>query len=146
MLLGQNPAHTCVLQGQAPTQRMDSCSLFNPATHELLIYGGRQIKPPFTLLADVNILTLPKVQHPQTQQQRQQGPGQPVWQQVQATRRAAGDTATSGPQQQQGMLPLAGHAGGVVGGTGEVVFVGGYRRNDLKEPQPLLQVWADCCW
>jgi hypothetical protein len=132
---------------------MDSCSLYNPATQELLIYGGRQIKPPFTLLADVNILTLPKLQETQPEQQQQQQqrqqqqqqPGRPMWQQVQAMRRAAGDTATSGPQQQQGMLPLAGHAGGVVGGTGEVVFVGGYRRNDMKEPQPLLQVWIDCC-
>lgn len=48
--------------------------------------------------------------------------------------------SSGGSQQQQGMLPLAGHAGGVVGSTGEVAFVGGYRRNDFKEPQPLLQV------
>lgn len=126
-----------LLQGEAPSQRMDSCSVYNPVNQELVVYGGRLVKPPFSLLADVHILRLPE---PQGQQQQQ-----PVWQQVQPVRLSSqqqGSSSHQQPPQQhlQGMLPLAGHAGGVVGGSGEVVFVGGYRRNDLKEPQPLLQV------
>lgn len=136
----QQPQHLLVLvllQGEAPSQRMDSCSVYNPVNQELVVYGGRLVKPPFSLLADVHILRLPE---PQGQQQQQ-----PVWQQVQPVRLSSqqqGSSSHQQPPQQhlQGMLPLAGHAGGVVGGSGEVVFVGGYRRNDLKEPQPLLQV------
>jgi hypothetical protein len=120
---------------------MDACSLYNPNNQELLIYGGRLVKTPFALLADVHILSLTEhQQHQQHQQQQQRVRQKPVWQQVQPTRVTLQQGASSTPPQQQGMLPLAGHAGGVVGSTGEVAFVGGYRRNDFKEPQPLLQV------
>jgi hypothetical protein len=127
--------------------------VFNPFSHELLVYGGRLMQPPLGLLADVHILSIPDTtqeqqQPQQSQQQQQKQPvvQQPVWRQVQPARVALQHTASSGPHPQhlQGMLPLAGHSGGVVGGSGEVAFVGGYRRNDIKEPQPLLQVRLRC--
>lgn len=134
--------------------------MFNPVSKELVVYGGRSCKPPFCLLADLHMLAMPtasqqqqkepEVQQenlpPQQQQQQQQQALllQPVWQQVQPSRlsavQGAAGSSQAQQQQQQGMLPLAGHSGGVVSSTGEAVFVGGYRRNDIKEPQPLLQV------
>ena len=134
------------VQGEPPSQRVDCCSLYHPLNQELVIYGGRQVNTPFSLLADLHILSFLDGNHqPQQQQQQQQRSPlvRPVWRQVQPTRLAGGDCggATSGQQQQQqGMIPLAGHSGGVVSVSGAVVFVGGYRRNDFKEPQPLLQV------
>jgi len=132
-----------LLQGQPPSHRTDSCSIFNPLSQELVVYGGKAARPPCSLLADLHILSLPEAQ--QQPEQVEAAAPQPKWQQVQPHRLSTlQQSASSGSQQQQqqqqGMLPLAGHAGGVVSSTGEVAFVGGYRSNAVKEPQPLVQV------
>lgn len=128
-----------LLQGQPPSHRTDSCSIFNPLSQELVVNGGKAARPPCSLLADLHILSLPEAQ--QQPEQVEAAAPQPKWQQVQPHRLSTLQQSTSSSQQQQqGMLPLAGHAGGVVISTGEVAFVGGYRSNAVKEPQPLVQV------
>eukprot|EP00878_Enallax_costatus_P032791 GHUV01036065.1.p1 GENE.GHUV01036065.1~~GHUV01036065.1.p1 ORF type:complete len:199 (-),score=39.31 GHUV01036065.1:98-694(-) len=47
--------------------------------------------------------------------------------------------ASNGTNSKPALLSLAGHCGGV-DKSGHVVFWGGYRRNDLKEPQLVIQV------
>jgi hypothetical protein len=94
-----------------------------------MIYGGKTARTPVSMLSDLRVLDL-------TQQP-------PSWQ-LEAPRLAAGSSSrVSGlqqqQQQQQPLLALAGHAGGV-DAEGCVVFYGGYRRNDVKEPQAVLQV------
>lgn len=75
----------------------------------------------------------------------------PTWHQVQPRLLAAGihssgtpnNSSSAGAAGSSGakpaLLSLAGHCGGV-DNLGNFVFWGGYRRNDLKEPQSVIQV------
>jgi hypothetical protein len=113
--------------------------VWHAGNQELLVYGGRTAATPSTLLSDVHVLQL------------QATP--PAWQAVRpkllpGSGSGAGAAGTSQQQQQQqggGMLPLAGHVGGAVGSSGDVVFLGGYSRLDQKQPQAHLQVRV-CAW
>lgn len=61
----------------------------------------------------------------------------PTWRQVQP-RLLAGKVNTNSTSR-PALLALAGHCGGV-DASGQCIFWGGYRRNDLKEPQAIIQV------
>lgn len=74
----------------------------------------------------------------------------PTWKQVHprlqagntsssGTKAAAGAGSSSGSTPRTALLALAGHCGGV-DASGRCIFWGGYRRNDLEEPQSLIQV------
>jgi hypothetical protein len=128
---------TCSPQGGGPCHRSDACAVYRESNGELLVYGGRTADTPARMLSDVHLLQL---QHTP-----------PTWQWIQPkllSTASKGGSSRGGSvqqQQQQGMLPLAGHVGGVIGSSGEVAFVGGYSRQDVREPQPLLQVCVCVC-
>jgi hypothetical protein len=71
----------------------------------------------------------------------------PTWQleapRLLVNRSSGSSSGAAGAQQQQQslqlLLGLAGHMGGV-DADGCVVFFGGYRRYDVKEPQLIIQV------
>ena len=71
----------------------------------------------------------------------------PTWKQIQPRLLLTGIHSSSSSaagtpnstQQKPALLSLAGHCGGV-DKSGHVVFWGGYRRNDFKEPQLVIQV------
>uniref|UniRef100_A0A383VNZ1 BTB domain-containing protein n=1 Tax=Tetradesmus obliquus TaxID=3088 RepID=A0A383VNZ1_TETOB len=112
-------------QGEPPCLRTHSCSVY--CNSKLMIYGGKTARTPVSMLCDLRVLDL------------QQQP--PTWQ-LEAPRLAVSSSSVAGmeqQQQQQPLLGLAGHCGGA-DAEGCVVFYGGYRRNDLKEPQAVLQV------
>lgn len=116
--------------GDGPSQRADACAVWAPDARELLVYGGRAAAQPGALLSDVHALAL----HAEP----------PAWRPLRPRLLAAGASASAQQQQtqQQGMLPLAGHVGGVAGGSGDVLFLGGYARPDQRQGQPMLQVLA----
>eukprot|EP00878_Enallax_costatus_P035768 GHUV01039983.1.p1 GENE.GHUV01039983.1~~GHUV01039983.1.p1 ORF type:complete len:411 (+),score=90.40 GHUV01039983.1:102-1235(+) len=117
-------------QGEPPCLRTDSCSLFHNG--QILIYGGKTAATAASMLSDLHLLDL-------NQQQL-------MWKQIQprllpigihSNSSTAG--ASNGTNSKPALLSLAGHCGGV-DKSGHVVFWGGYRRNDLKEPQLVIQV------
>jgi hypothetical protein len=112
------------LQGEPPCLRTGSCSVYSNG--KLMIYGGKTARTPTSMLSDLRVLDL------------QQQP--PTWQ-LEAPRLVVSSSSSGAAslQQQQPLLGLAGHCGGV-DAEGCVVFYGGYRRYDLKEPQAVLQV------
>jgi hypothetical protein len=91
-----------------------------------MVYGGKTARTPTSMLSDLRVLDL-------TQQP-------PTWQ-LEAPRLLTNSSSSSGPAsvQQQPLLGLAGHMGGA-DADGCLVFFGGYRRYDVKEPQSVIQV------
>jgi hypothetical protein len=95
------------------------------SNNKLMVYGGKTARTPTSMLSDLRVLDL------------NQQP--PTWQ-LEAPRLLANSSGsgTTGVQQQP-LLGLAGHMGGA-DADGCLVFFGGYRRYDVKEPQSVIQV------
>ncbi|KAF6252347.1 hypothetical protein COO60DRAFT_1644120 [Scenedesmus sp. NREL 46B-D3] len=112
-------------QGEPPCLRPASCSVY--CNGKLMVYGGKTARTPTSMLSDLRVLDL------------EQQP--PTWRLEAPRLLVSSNSSSSGAagMQQQPLLGLAGHAGGA-NADGCVVFFGGYRRYDVKEPQPVLQV------
>eukprot|EP00775_Hariotina_reticulata_P009339 gene9339-9502_t len=157
--LTNNTWHEVPTQGRPPCPRSDACSVYH--SNHVLVYGGRTTSSPSCMLSDLHVLDLDQ-QCPAWQQVQPRLLSSASTGGSSITAMTAGrggssldgsGTLSSTPSSAVLPLPLAGHAGkhlcascsGAAShsnfGTGSfVMFLGGYRRLDIKEPQPMVQI------
>lgn len=111
-------------RGAPPSARAEAAAVLLEGCGRVIVQGGVGLESPRRVLADAFSLDL--------------AASPPAWERLEPSARGPGAADGGGCCAGGGMLAVAGHAGCVLGAC--AVFVGGARRLDLREPEPLVQV------